>query len=56
MKPVPSREHLNPVVTEWRLQTEPWIFLIDGKGVIQARFEGPTASDEIKAAIDQLLH
>src|SRR5438270_4333447 len=42
LKPVPSREHLNPVVTEWRLQTEPWIFLIDAKGVIQARFEGPT--------------
>ena len=56
LKPVPSRQNINPVVTEWRLQTEPWIFLIDSKGIIQARFEGPTASDEIKAAIDQLLH
>jgi hypothetical protein len=55
LKPVPSRQNINPVVTEWRLQTEPWIFLIDSKGIIQARFEGPTASDEVKAAIDQLL-
>jgi len=56
LKPVPSRQIINPVVTEWRLQTEPWIFLIDSRGVIRARFEGPTASDEIRAALDQLLH
>jgi hypothetical protein len=55
LKPVPSRQNINPVVTEWRLQTGPWIFLIDAKGVIQARFEGPTATDEVKAGIDQLL-
>jgi hypothetical protein len=30
--------------------------LIDAKGVIQSRFEGATASDELKTAIDQLLH
>jgi len=55
LKPIPSREKINPVVTEWRLQSEPWIFLIDGKGIIRARFEGPTATDEVKAGIDQLL-
>jgi hypothetical protein len=55
LKPVPSRQNINPVVTAWRLQTEPWIFLIDANGIIQARFEGPTGSDEVKAAIDQLL-
>jgi hypothetical protein len=56
LKPVPSRGIINPVVTEWRLQTEPWIFLIDSKGIIQSRFEGTTATDELKAAIDQLVH
>ena len=55
LKPIPSREKINPVVTDWRLQSEPWIFLIDGKGIIKARFEGPTATDEVKAGIDQLL-
>jgi hypothetical protein len=53
--PDPSKRTLAQTVLDWRLQTEPWIFLIDSKGIIQTRFEGPTASDEVKAAIDQLL-
>jgi hypothetical protein len=53
-KPDPSKKVLAPTVNEWRLTTEPWIFLIDSHGIIQARFEGPTASDELKAAIDQM--
>jgi hypothetical protein len=55
-KPDPSKKTLAQAVIDWRLQTEPWIFLIDSKGIIQARFEGPTATDEVKAALDQLLH
>jgi len=54
-KPDPSKKQVAQAVIDWRLQTEPWIFLIDSKGIIQARFEGPTAGDEVKAAIDQLL-
>jgi hypothetical protein len=54
-KPDPSKKKETQAVVDWRLQTEPWIFLIDSKGIIQARFEGPTATDEVKAAIDQLL-
>ncbi|TMD21914.1 MAG: hypothetical protein E6I99_11295 [Chloroflexi bacterium] len=53
--PDPSKRQLAPTVGEWRLQTEPWIFLIDSKGIIAARFEGPTSTDEVKAAIDHLL-
>lgn len=53
--PDPSKRQLAQTVLDWRLQTEPWVFLIDTKGIIQTRFEGPTASDEIKAALDQLL-
>jgi hypothetical protein len=54
-KPDPAKRTIAPTVTEWRLQTEPWIFLIDSRGMIEDRFEGPTASDELKSAIDQLL-
>jgi len=54
-KPDPSKKQLAQAVIDWRLQTEPWIFLIDSKGTIQARFEGPAATDEVKAALDQLL-
>jgi hypothetical protein len=55
-KPDPAKRQLAQSVVDWRLQTEPWVFLIDSKGIIQSRFEGPTAGDELKAAIDQLLH
>ncbi|HEV3461330.1 MAG TPA: hypothetical protein VG413_04760 [Candidatus Dormibacteraeota bacterium] len=55
-KPDPSKKQLAQAVLDWRLTTEPWVFLIDSKGVIQSRFEGATASDELKTAIDQLLH
>jgi hypothetical protein len=55
-KPDPSKKQLAQAVIDWRLQTEPWVFLIDSKGVIESRFEGATASDELKTAIDQLLH
>jgi len=55
-KPDPSKRQLAQAVVDWRLQTEPWVFLIDSKGIIQARFEGSAATDEVKAAIDQLLH
>jgi hypothetical protein len=54
-KPDPSKRQLAQTVLDWRLQTEPWIFLIDSTGKIQARFEGPTDSDELQAAIDRLL-
>jgi hypothetical protein len=55
-KPDPSKRQLAQAVVDWRLQSEPWVFLIDSNGVIRSRFEGATASDELKAAIDQLLH
>jgi hypothetical protein len=44
-----------PTVVEWNLQTEPWIFVVDGKGIIRAKFEGLTTAREIEAALQQLL-
>jgi len=44
-----------PTMVEWHLQTEPWIFIVDGKGIIRARFEGLTTAHEIEAALQQLL-
>ena len=51
----PSKRRLTPTVQEWRLQSEPWVFLIDKGGVIRAAFEGPTATDELADAIDRML-
>lgn len=44
-----------PTVVEWGLQTEPWIFVVDGKGIIRAKFEGLTTAREIAAALQQVL-
>ena len=51
----PSKRRVTPTVQEWRLQSEPWVFLIDRNGVISALFEGPSATDELRAAVDRLL-
>ena len=54
-KPDPAKRQVAPTVTEWRLQTEPWIFLIDSGGIIKTRIEGAAGADEVKAALDKLL-
>lgn len=38
----------------WKLQSEPWLFLIDSKGIIVARFEGGLTSEELAPMLAQL--
>jgi hypothetical protein len=40
---------------DWRLQSEPWIFVVDGAGRIAAKFEGIMAADEVEAALVETL-
>lgn len=42
---------VNKWVKEWSLPTEPWVFVVDDKGVIQAKFEGSVGVEELEAAI-----
>ncbi len=42
-------------VTEWRLTSEPWVFLIDKSGNVAAKFEGPAPKDEVGEALKQLI-
>jgi len=51
----PSKMSLTPTVLEWHLRTEPWVFLIDANGIVRYAFEGPTASDELRTAVDAML-
>ena len=44
-----------PTVEEWRLFTEPWIFVVDGQGVIRAKFEGLVTGSELEAALQQVV-
>lgn len=39
----------------WRLESEPWVFVIDGGGRLAARFEGPVGAREIDAALREVL-
>ncbi|MGH8066605.1 MAG: hypothetical protein ACRERE_15460 [Candidatus Entotheonellia bacterium] len=50
-----AAREFSPTVAEWGLQTEPWIFVVDGKGIIRAKFEGLTTGREIEAALKQIL-
>jgi len=43
-----------PGVAEWGLRTEPWFFVIDAKGVIAAKFEGPTSLQELDEALQKV--
>jgi len=40
---------------EWRLPTEPWVFLVDRKGMVRAKFEGAVSVDEVEAAVRRHL-
>jgi hypothetical protein len=42
-------------IEEWRLQSEPWIFIVDSQGLIRARFEGLVAARELETALQNVL-
>jgi len=50
-----ATKKLFPTVKEWRLSSELWIFVVDGKGIIRAKFEGLVTEDELKEALQQVL-
>lgn len=44
-----------PALTEWGLQTEPWVFIIDREGRIAGKFEAITNVEEVEAILQTLL-
>ena len=44
-----------PAVSEWDLRNEPFIFVVNGKGIVSAKFEGIIDLDEVKQALDATL-
>ena len=43
-----------PVMEEWGLVTEPWVFVMDGNGLVTASFEGIIGQAELEAALSAL--
>ena len=42
-------------VTEWGLTSEPWVFLVDTRGKVAAKFEGPAPRAEVEEELRHLL-
>ena len=50
-------EPTNPplaAVTEWGLPSEPWVFVVDGKGRVAAKFEGTVSPAELREALAEV--
>jgi hypothetical protein len=50
-----AAQQLSPTVVEWGLQSEPWIFVVDGKGIVRAKFEGLITERELEAVVERML-
>lgn len=50
-----QRQVVSPTYLEWKLQSEPWLFLIGSNGKITRRFEGPIVASTIRSALEPLL-
>jgi hypothetical protein len=51
-KPPPAEpKYLSPGFSAWHFVSEPWVIVIDGKGIIRARMEGSTTAPEIANAL-----
>ena len=48
-------ENAMPVMREWGLQSEPWIFVVDTHGKIAAKFEGVATAHEVGQALEHVL-
>jgi hypothetical protein len=46
---------LSDPMVAWHLQSEPWLFLIDAKGTIAARFEGGITKEELGPELKRLI-
>jgi hypothetical protein len=53
--PSATEDNISPAFKAWGFQSEPWILVIDAKGIITARFEGPVTAPEIEAVLEPLV-
>lgn len=50
-----QRQIVSPTYLEWKLQSEPWLFLIGRDRKIAERFEGPIVAPTIRSGLEPLL-
>jgi hypothetical protein len=42
-------------MSEWGIDTEPWVFVLDENGRVAAKFNGPLSPQELTAALNTVL-
>ena len=47
--------HLSATAKEWRLPSEPWLFVLDSKGFVTTRFDGVFNSEELVEVLERAL-
>ena len=52
----PGLDDAAEAVIEWGLPTEPWTFVVDGDGIVRAKFEAFTPAAVIKEALEEVLN
>ena len=50
-----SKGVLSPLIDKWGLLSEPFTFVLDGEGLVAAKFEGFVAQEELEAALIGVL-
>jgi hypothetical protein len=51
----PTGTALVPTLAAWKIETEPWLFGVDGAGTIRSRIDGAFGGKEMQALIEGLL-
>lgn len=46
---------LVPAIEEWGLPTEPWVFVVNGDGIVTAALEGAASGEELVASFNAVL-
>jgi hypothetical protein len=46
---------LSDAMVAWQLDSEPWLFLIDAKGIVVGRYEGGITKEELGPALEKLI-
>jgi hypothetical protein len=49
-----EQRKLVSTMQDWKLESEPWTFLVDAQGIIQAKYEGGLTLAEMEPALKQL--